>query len=114
MWAGAGGAGLRGRGRGAPAKVRLGAAGPRAAAEDGRSRAAADRRRWSPGLWCEPRDRDSVYHARPDVRADSVRLAKKTAINEPIKPSFTGGAFRSFTPQGLHAMFKVKTQLPNG
>lgn len=69
---------------------------------------------WSPGLWCEQRDRDSVYHARSDGRAGSARLARKTAINEPIKPSFTGGAFRSFTPQGLYAMFNVKTQLPDG
>lgn len=58
--------------------------------------------------------RDSVYHARSDVRAGSARLARKTAINEPIKPSFTGGALRSFTPQGLYAMFNVKTQLPSG
>lgn len=41
-------------------------------------------------------------------------LTGKTAINEPIKPSFTGEAFRSFTPQELHVMCKVKTQLPNG
>lgn len=57
---------------------------------------------------------DLVYHTRSDVRAGSVGLAGKTAINEPIKPSFTGEAFCSFTSQELHAMCKVKTQLPNG